>query len=112
MCGESNVSLSQSLRSTNRVADADPRDRSVESALRIQEDPGTVEPRGLECWQVSGIPAVQGRGPGTQEDEAARQAESCPTSGRAVHGHSTGSGLEYRLRCGPDRKSTRLNSSH
>ena len=55
------------------VADADTGDRTEQSALRISQDPRTVEPRRLECWEASGISAVQGRGPGLEETATAKR---------------------------------------
>jgi hypothetical protein len=40
------------------VADADTRDRTEQGALRVSQDPGAAEPRGLGCWEASSISAV------------------------------------------------------
>src|ERR1700730_10824955 len=45
----------------------------IKSALRVAEDPRTVEPRSLECWQVPSVPSLQGRRAGAEKDAATAQ---------------------------------------
>src|ERR1700733_8526477 len=91
------VSLPGTSGTMDGVADEDTRDRTEQGALRVSQDPRAAEPRRLECWEASGVSAVQGRGPGVEE-KATAQEESVTASGRALHRHSAEPGLEYRLR--------------
>lgn len=49
------VPVSQPQGSTDRIADAHPGDRSDPSSIRIPEDPGAAEPRGLGSGKISGL---------------------------------------------------------
>src|SRR5258708_17449309 len=74
----SDVSVSQSPRSADGTADADSRDRSGASALRISEDSRVAEPRGLESGEISSGTDLSGR-----RINAAAAAETAEASGRA-----------------------------
>src|SRR5271169_814219 len=91
------VSLPEPSGTMDGITDADTRDSTEQSALRISQDPRAAEPRGLGGWEASGVSAVQGRGPGLEETAPA-QEKSGTAPGRALHRHSAESGLEYRLR--------------
>src|SRR5271170_3391079 len=95
--GARHISLPESSGTMDGVADADTRDRTEQSALRISQDPCAAEPRRLGCWEASGVSAVQGRGPGFEETATA-QEKSGTAPGRTLHRHSAEPGLEYRLR--------------
>ncbi len=56
------IPISGSQRSTDRSSDAHPGDRADASAIRIPEDPGAAEPRGLESGQIPGRENLSGRG--------------------------------------------------
>lgn len=58
MRSTSDVPLSELPGSTNGAADAYPGDCASASALRISQDPRSVEPRRLERGQVPGVPVV------------------------------------------------------
>src|SRR5664279_190490 len=79
------------------TADADTRDRTEQSALRISQDPRAAEPRGLEGWKASGVSAVQGRGPGLEETAPAKE-NSDAAPGRTLPRYRAEPGLESRLR--------------
>src|SRR5271170_3829679 len=95
--GARHVSLPEPSGAMDGVADANTRDRTEQSALRVSQDPRAAESRGLGCWEVFGISVVQGRGPGLKE-AATAQAESSTAPGRALHRHGSESGMEHRLR--------------
>src|SRR5271168_6694 len=85
--GARHVSLSEPSGTMDGVADADTRDRTEQSALRVSQDPRAAEPRRLGCWQVPGISVVQGRRLGLEETAKA-QAKGSAASGRAFRRHS------------------------
>lgn len=95
--GAGHVLLSVSSRTMDGVTDADTRDRTEQSALRVSQDPRAVKPRRLECWKISGISAVQGRGPGLEE-KATAQEEGSTAPGRTLHRDGSEPGMEYRFR--------------
>src|SRR5216683_2950347 len=72
------VPLSKLSRSADGTADADSRDRSGASAVRISEDSRVVEPGGLESRQISSGTDLSGR-----RINAAATAETASASGRA-----------------------------
>src|SRR5579875_3643607 len=97
MRSTSDVLLSELPGSTNGAADAYPGDGAIESALRISQDPGSVEPRRLERRQVPGVPVVLRRGPLSAADATSRQAQGITAARGEVQGYGSGSGLEYGL---------------
>src|ERR1700692_5065969 len=75
------IPLSRSQRPADRSSDAHPGDRANASAIRIPEDPGAAEPRGLECGQILGRTPLSGRG-----INAASAAETPSPGSRASAG--------------------------
>src|SRR5665213_533534 len=96
--GTWNVSLQKPSGILDRAEDADTRDRTEQSALRLPQDPCAAEPRGLEGRQVSGVSAVQGRRAGAEE-AATAQEKGGAASRRKIRGYSTERGVESGFRC-------------
>src|SRR5256714_10998469 len=91
-------SIPKQARTENRSAVPDSRDRPGPSRLRLSEDPGAAEARGLECRQEAGVSAVSRRRVDAALQAATEEMRGNESPG-ALQANSSQPGVEFRL-CG------------
>jgi len=91
------LSLQEPPKTMGRTACSHPGDRTEPGSVWISEDPGSAAKRRLASGQAPGVSAVQGRGPGLEE-EASEAAQGSAAPRRTVPADGSGPSLKPGFR--------------